>query len=76
MNDQLPSLNTADASAGLKLAGDLAGKLHQQIQSANDCVERPGGMNYLLPVPVPKEIIVAILFYAIAAANKGWGQSL
>jgi hypothetical protein len=76
MNDQLSSLNTADASAGLKLAVDLAEKLHLQIQSANKDIERPGGTNYLLPAPVPKEVIAAVLFYAIAAANKGWIQSL
>jgi hypothetical protein len=35
-------------------------------------VARPGGMNYLLPASVPKEITSAILFYAIAAANNGW----
>ena len=29
-------------------------------------------MNYLLPVSVPKEITASILFYAIAAANRGW----
>jgi hypothetical protein len=29
-------------------------------------------MNYLLPGPVPKEIIASILFFAIASANQGW----
>ncbi len=72
MNQKLPSLITTNATDGLKLAGDLAGHLHAQIQSANDKVPRPGGMNYLLPASVPKEITSAILFYAIAAANQGW----
>ena len=32
-------------------------------------------MNYLLPAPVPREIIGSILFYAIAAANGGWSNT-
>lgn len=72
MNHGLPSLITANATDGLKLAADLAERLHAQIQSATDRLERPGGMNYLLPASVPKEITSAILFYAIAAANQSW----
>ncbi len=72
MKDELPSLITADAQAGLTLARQLADRLLAQIEQANAYVERPGGMNYLLPSPVPKEIIASILFYAIAAANRGW----
>jgi len=72
MSPELPSLITANATDGLKLAGDLTERLHAQLQSANNCVERPGGMNYLLPASVPKEITSAILFYAITAANRGW----
>ena len=72
MNHQLPSLTTSDAPAGLKLAGELAAQLHAQIEKAGTQVERPGGMNYLLPAPVPKEMIASILFHTIAAANHGW----
>jgi len=49
----------------------MADRLLAQIEQANAHVERPGGMNYLLPPPVPKEIIASILFSAIAAANHG-----
>lgn len=72
MNNELPSLTTPDTQAGLTLAGQLAHRLHAQIEKANACVERPGGTNYLVPSPVPKELIASILFYAIAAANRGW----
>ena len=75
MNHQLPSLITTDAQAGLTLAGQLAAHLSAQLAQANATVERPGGMNYLLPAPVPPEITTGILFYAIAAANRGWGIS-
>ena len=72
MKNELPSLITPDAQAGLALAGQLAEKLQAQIEQANAHVEHPGGTNYLLPAAVPKEIIASILFYAIAAANQGW----
>ena len=72
MKSELPSLITPNTQAGLALAGQLANSLHVQIEQANTQVERPGGMNYLLSAPVPKEIIANILFYAIAAANHGW----
>ena len=72
MKNEFPTLITSDAQAGLALAGNLADQLHAQIEQASTKVERPGGTNFLLPVPVPKEIIVGILFYAIAAANHGW----
>jgi hypothetical protein len=72
MKVELPSLITPDAQAGLTLAGQLADCLHTQIEQGNAKVNRPGGMNYLLPAPVPKEIIAGILFYAIASANGGW----
>jgi hypothetical protein len=72
MSDRLPTLVTPDARAGLALAGKLAGELRAQFDDANSRVERLGGMNSLLPAPVPQEIIVGILFYAIAAANEGW----
>jgi hypothetical protein len=72
MKVEASSLITPDAQAGLTLAGHLADCLHTQIEQGYAKVERPGGMNYLLPAPVPKEIIAGILFYAIAAANGGW----
>ena len=76
MNNERPSLITPDAHAGLNLAGQLAERLHTQLQAANDRVERPGGTNYLLPPPVPKEIIASILFYAISTANQGWTEEV
>jgi hypothetical protein len=72
MISQFPSLTTSDAQAGLTLAGSLADQLQFQIDQACTKVAGPGGMNYLLPTAVPKEIIIGILFYAIAAANQGW----
>ena len=72
MNQQLPSLITANTADGLKLAVKLAGELQGQFQRAHSNAERPGGTNYLLPAPVPQEIIASILFYAITAANGGW----
>ena len=75
MKNQLPSLITPDAQAGLALASTLAGELRAQFDLVNSQVEHPGGMNYLLPAPVPPEIIGGILFYAIAAANHGWNSA-
>jgi hypothetical protein len=75
MKNQLPSLITPDAQTGLALAGKLAEELHTQLEQAYSKVERPGGMNYLLPASVPREIIGSILFYAIAAANDGWANT-
>ena len=74
MKKQLPSLTTSNAQAGLALAGKLAAELHAQLDHAHSNVERPGGMNYLLPAPVPQEVLGGILFYAIAAANQGWAN--
>jgi hypothetical protein len=74
MNNKRLSLITPDARTGLSLASELADRLHTQIQAANNRVERPGGTNYLLPPPVPKEFIASILFYAISAANQGWAE--
>jgi hypothetical protein len=75
MRNQLPSLVTHDSQAGLALAGKLAGELCAQLAQANSRVERPGGMNGLLPAPVPPEVIASVLFYAIAAANQGWVEA-
>jgi hypothetical protein len=72
MRIEVSSLVMSDACAGLTLAAQLADCLHTQIEQGNATVERPGGTNYLLPQPVPKETIAAILFYAIAVANGGW----
>jgi hypothetical protein len=72
MKVEVSSLITPDAQAGLTLAGQLADRLHAQIEEGYAKVERPGGMNYLLRSPVPKEVTAGILFYAIAAANGGW----
>ena len=74
MNITLPSLITSDPRTGLTLAGKLADQLQPQIEKAIAKVERPGGMNYLLPAPVPKAVTTSILFYAIAVANHGWGK--
>ena len=72
MKNQFPSLLAADVQAGLALADELAAQLQTQMEKADTQIERPGGTNYLLPARVPKEVIAAILFYTIAAANHGW----
>ena len=72
IENELPSLITNDTQAGLVIAGQLADRLHTQFEQADASAERPGGMNYLQPAPIPKETIASILFYAIAAANHGW----
>jgi hypothetical protein len=74
MKNELPTLITPDAQSGLALAYRLAGELHTQMDQAGSKVERPGGMNYLLPAAIPQEIIGCVLFYAIAAANNGWAD--
>ena len=72
MPNELPSLITPDAQAGLALAGKLADQLQSQVEKTKEQIKRPGGMNYLMPQPFPKEATASILFYAIAAANRGW----
>lgn len=72
MKTEFPSLITSDASSGLALASQLADRLQVQIEKANEKVERPGGMHFLLPPSVPKEVLAGVLFYAVAAANRGW----
>ena len=76
MNNEPRSLITPDAYAGLNLADELAERLHTQLQEANNRVERPGGTNYLQPPPVPKEIIVGVMFFAISIANQGWTEEV
>jgi hypothetical protein len=72
MKTELPSLITPDVQIGLTLAGQLADRLHAQIDQTSLKVKWLGGMNYLPASSIPKEIIASILFYAIAAANQGW----
>ena len=72
MKNELSSLVTPDAQTGLVLAGKLAAELHAQIHEANAKIERPGGTNYLMPPTFPREATASILFYTIAAANRGW----
>lgn len=72
---RFPTLITTDAQSGLELACELAEELNDQMDRARSEVERPGGMNFLLPARVPLEIIGGILFYAIAAANHGWSNN-
>jgi hypothetical protein len=70
---EFPSLVTPTAGAGLDLAEQLADRLRTELQpTAKDGDDHPGGTSYLVPAPVPREIIASILFYAIAAANHGW----
>lgn len=72
MKTQLPSLITSNPAAGMVLAGQLAEQLRTQQEQARNTMERPGGMNYLLPPQISAEMVSSILFYAIAAANNGW----
>ena len=72
MKNEFPSLLTPNAQAGMTLATALAEQLHAQIESTITTIPRPGGMNFLVPPTVPREITAGILFYAIAAANQGW----
>lgn len=72
MEKNPPTLVTPTLEAGLALADTLAGKLQTQLTQAASQTERPGGMNYLQPAPVPKEVIAAIYFQAIAMVNRGW----
>jgi hypothetical protein len=72
MQNELPSLITADAQTGLALAGRLAHQLHAQVDAANARIKQPGGMNYLMRPALPEEATVSLLFYTIAAANRGW----
>lgn len=72
MKTQLPSLITSDADAGMTLACKLAERLQACHEKARNSIERPGGLNYLLPQDIPVEVVSSILFYAISAANNGW----
>lgn len=74
MKTQFPSLVTSDAETGLALACQLAEQLQAHHGQAHNPAARPGGMNYLLPPNIPVEFVSSILFYAIAAANRGWAK--
>ena len=75
MKAQFPSLITADPEAGMTLACQLAERLRASHEQARNPVERPGGMNYLVPPGVSVEVVSSILFYAISAANNGWANA-
>jgi hypothetical protein len=72
MQTELPSLISSDPQTGLARAGKLADQLYAQIDEANKRIERPGGTTYLMPPSMPKEATTSLLFYTIAAANRGW----
>jgi hypothetical protein len=72
MNNGFPSLITADASSGLALAEALADQLMAQMAAAEGRIDRPGGTNYLVGPSAPRGVVASVLFYAIAAANRGW----
>jgi hypothetical protein len=75
MKTQLPSLITSDAEAGLTLACKLAEQLQAHHEETRNTIERPGGMNYLLPQDVSVDVVSSILFYAITAVNNGWSNT-
>lgn len=75
MKNHLPSLITPDAKTGLALASELASQLKTQFDKAGSREEHPGGTNYLSRPSVSNEVIGSVLFYAIAAANQGWGEA-
>jgi hypothetical protein len=75
MKTQLPSLITSNPAAGMVLAGQLAEQLRAQQEQTLSTMERPGGMNDLLPPQISAEMVGSILFYAIAAANNGWATT-
>jgi hypothetical protein len=75
MNPALPSLLTADPGAGLALADALADQLIARAAEAEAKIERPGGMNFLISPGAPRAVVASVLFYAIAAANRGWAAA-
>jgi hypothetical protein len=75
MNIGLPSLITADPSSGLALADLLADQLTARMAAAQAETDRPGGMNYGVAPSAPRAVVASVLFYAIAAANRGWAAA-
>ena len=75
MKTERPSLITPNPLSGMVLAGELTEKLHHQLEQANARVSHPGGTNFLVAAPIPREVISSVLFYAIAAANGGWHKA-
>jgi hypothetical protein len=69
---ELPSLITTNAADGLALAGQIAAQILDELVEATETVELPGGTHLLLPPAMPRELVTSIVFYTIAAANRGW----
>jgi hypothetical protein len=69
---ELPSLITTSAADGLALAGQIAAQILDELVAATETVELPGGTHLLLPPALPRELVTSVVFYTIAAANRGW----
>jgi hypothetical protein len=69
---ELPSLITTNAADGLALAGQIAAQILDELVTATETVELPGGTHLLLPPALPRELVTSVVFYTIAAANRGW----
>jgi len=72
LEPDFPSLVTTNAADGLALAGQIAAQILSQVAKANEKVQRPGGTHLLLPPAMSRELVTSIVFYTIAAANRGW----
>jgi hypothetical protein len=69
---ELPSLITTNAADGLSLAGQIAAQILDQLDETTEMMEMPGGTHLLLPPAMPPELVTSVVFYTIAAANRGW----
>jgi hypothetical protein len=69
---ELPSLITPNAADGLNLAARIAAQILDQLDESIDMAEMPGGTHLLLPPTMPRELVTSVVFYTIAAANRGW----
>jgi hypothetical protein len=69
---ELPSLITPNAADGLNLAARIAAQILDQLEETTDMAEMPGGTHLLLPPAMPRELVTSVVFYTIAAANRGW----
>jgi hypothetical protein len=69
---ELPSLITTNAADGLALAARIAEQILDELKEATETVELPGGTHLLLPPAMPRELVTSVVFYTIAAANRGW----